>query len=201
VCVSCHKYVTSLVYGNTRAVIIINMKRVACTLGASFTAWTLRKDWTRMQSHTRKDEHIMLHSLLEARPQLSELVDSGETPRTRTLKLNAITNLCRTLSTRSNGDSFDCCMNLLSYYDPKHPGGLFLALPHLYATRADKETGIFCSGDREQEAASHYSTYTRDLCMSYFLHNCHVLTYARHLVSWWCQDIKDSVYPVPTTAT
>jgi hypothetical protein len=55
-------------------------------------------------------------------------------------------------------------------------------LPHLFVARTVAGNAICIGSTREREAATHYSNYTRELCMSYFLRKGDILTYVEHLV-------------------
>jgi hypothetical protein len=141
-------------------------------VGTGILSWRLWEDWHRLSD--------MLKSIVETKPDLKKIIGTRKT-KDRARRLSEMQNLYETLAKGDNEDAFDCCVNLLSYYADGDEKDAFLALPHLYMTRVTDKS-VFNSGSREREAASHYSIYTRDICLTYFLHNGHIITYVQYLI-------------------
>lgn len=156
--------------------------------GASVVAWRVREDWNRIPEIdlVNSSPSAQRVAILKLRPELEAVLGTHK-QKDRARKLSEFQNLYEILSKGTNEDAFDCCINLLSYEGTESQIGgffeddrLFLVLPYLFLTRAHEER-VFHSGSRESEAASHYGSYSRDLCLSYFLRNGHILTYVQYL--------------------
>jgi hypothetical protein len=154
--------------------------------GVGLAGWRVRKDWSRVSSMEAfgQENEALLGAIALALPDAATIVGTHN-DNSRKTKLREMKQLYQTLARRNNsGVAFDACVNLLSLHDPRtaERGDLFLLLPHLYTTHAVADN-VFCVGSsRQREAASHYTVYTRELCMCYFLRNGHILTYLTLLV-------------------
>jgi len=111
-------------------------------------------------------------------------------------KLSDVINLADMV--KSNHDAaYNNCINLVRYYEleavsAEATESFFLMLPYLYILRTQKAGVSHSNVTRESEAASHYQSYTSDLCRSYMIRNGHLLSWATYVVKTITVDLESS---------